>query len=67
MKNNHHHIILLVTVSAIILFGTFLMYSASSSFAYYKFNKSDTFFLSKQLFWLLIGISLIISIQLVSP
>lgn len=67
MKNNNHHIILLVTVSAIILFGTFLMYSASSSFAYYKFNKSDTFFLSKQLFWLLIGISLIISIQLVSP
>ena len=61
MKNNHHHIVLLLTALAIILFGTFLMYSASSSFAYYKFNKSDTFFLSKQLFWLIIGFGLIIT------
>ena len=67
MKNNHHHIVLLLTALAIILFGTFLMYSASSSFAYYKFNKSDTFFLSKQLFWLLIGFGLIIFIQKVNP
>ena len=67
MKNNNNHIVLLLTVLAIILFGTFLMYSASSSFAYYKFNKSDTFFLSKQLFWLLIGFGLIIFIQKVNP
>ena len=67
MKNNNNHIVLLLTVLAIILFGTFLMYSASSSFAYYKFNKSDTFFLSKQLFWLLIGFGLIVFIQKFNP
>ena len=67
MHKTNNHIILFITVLAIIFFGTFLMYSASSSFAYFKFNKSDTFFLEKHLFWIFIGFILIISIQLINP
>jgi len=63
MKKTNHHIILFITVMAIILFGTFLMYSASSSFAYYKFNKIDTYFLSKHFIWLFIGILALIIFQ----
>jgi len=63
MKRTNHHIVLFFTVIAIIFFGTFLMYSASSSFAYYKFNKSDTYFLSKHFIWLFIGILALITFQ----
>ena len=34
-----------------------LMYSASSSFALYQFNKNDTYFLFKHFIWLFIGFS----------
>ena len=63
MKKINNHTILFFTVIAIVLFGTFLMYSASSSFAYYKFNKSDTYFLSKHFMWLFIGFSYLIILQ----
>lgn len=63
MKKTNNHIILFFTVITIILFGTFLMYSASSSFAYYKFNKSDTYFLSKHFMWLFIGMLALILLQ----
>jgi cell division protein FtsW len=63
MKKTNNHIILFFTVITIILFGTFLMYSASSSFAYYKFNKSDTYFLSKHFMWLFIGMLALIILQ----
>ena len=63
MKKTSHHIILFSSVIAIILFGIFLMYSASSSFAYYKFNKSDKYFLFKHFIWLFIGILVLIMLQ----
>tara|TARA_B100000700_G_scaffold241187_1_gene268282 strand:+ start:251 stop:1369 length:1119 start_codon:yes stop_codon:yes gene_type:complete len=52
----NNNIILFSIVLAIIFFGFFLMYSASSSFANYRFNKADTYFLSKHFIWLLIGL-----------
>jgi len=55
MIRTNNHIILFITILLIIFFGSFLMYSASSSFAYYKFNKSDTYFLFKHLAWLVLG------------
>ncbi len=55
MIKTNHHIILFIIVLSIIFFGSFLMYSASSSFAYYKFNKSDTYFLFKHFLWVIIG------------
>ena len=39
----------------IISIGSLLMYSASSSFAFYQFNKNDTYFLFKHVTWLMIG------------
>ena len=55
IKNNNHTNLLLV-LFFIIFIGAFLMYSASSSFAFYKFNKSDTYFLYKHILWLSIGL-----------
>jgi len=57
MTKINNNIILFSIVLVIIFFGFFLMYSASSSFANYRFNKSDTYFLSKHFIWLLIGFS----------
>ena len=57
MTKINNNIILFSIVLVIIFFGFFLMYSASSSFANYRFNKSDTYFLSKHFVWLLIGFS----------
>ena len=53
----NNHIILFFTILSIIFIGSFLMYSASSSFAYYKFNKSDTYFVFKHFSWVLLGIA----------
>ena len=39
----------------IVLIGSILLYSASSSFAFYKFNKPDSYFFIKHLIWFLIG------------
>jgi len=55
VRNNQHKSILLIVFS-IIFIGSFLMYSASSSFAFYKFNKSDTYFLYKHITWVSIGL-----------
>ena len=55
IKNNNHTNLLLI-LFFIIFVGAFLMYSASSSFAFYKFNKSDTYFLYKHILWLSIGL-----------
>ena len=56
IKNNNHTNLLLI-LFFIIFAGAFLMYSASSSFAFYKFNKSDTYFLYKHIIWLSIGLT----------
>jgi len=55
MNNMINHKSLLLNVLLIIFLGSFLMYSASSSFAIYKFNKSDLYFLSKHIIWFLVG------------
>ena len=55
MNKLSSHKNLLFIVLAIIFIGSFLMYSASSSFAFYKFNKSDSYFLLKQIIWSIIG------------
>ena len=55
MNKLSSHKNLLFIVLAIIFIGSFLMYSASSSFAFYKFNKSDSYFLIKQILWSIIG------------
>ena len=60
MTKTNNHVILFIVVLAIIFFGSFLMYSASSSFANYKFNKPDTYFLFKHFIWLFIGLSLLL-------
>ena len=64
MIKTNHHIILFIIVLSIIFFGSFLMYSASSSFAYYKFNKSDTYFLFKHFLWVIIGMVGLFSLSL---
>tara|TARA_B000000475_G_C15985875_1_gene442980 strand:+ start:248 stop:1360 length:1113 start_codon:yes stop_codon:yes gene_type:complete len=64
IKTNNYIIIL--NILAIILFGTFLMYSASSSFAYYKFNQSDTYFLFKHFLWLFLGFIALIILQYIN-
>ena len=51
--SNHRNLLLIVLL--IFFIGSFLMYSASSSFAFYKFNKSDSYFLIKHIMWFLIG------------
>lgn len=55
MNNFINHKTLLLNVLLIIFLGSFLMYSASSSFAVYKFNKIDSYFLIKHIMWFLIG------------
>ena len=55
MNNFGNHKNLLLMVLLIIFIGSFLMYSASSSFALYIFNKSDSYFLIKHIIWFLIG------------
>ena len=55
MNNIINHKSLLLNVLLIIFLGSFLMYSASSSFAIYKFNKSDLYFLTKHIIWFLVG------------
>ena len=55
MNNFSSHKNLLLIVLLIIFIGSFLMYSASSSFALYIFNKSDSYFLIKHIIWFLIG------------
>ena len=55
IKINKHNNLLLIVLS-IIFFGSFLMYSASSPFAYNQYNKPDTFFFFKQIIWLSVGI-----------
>ena len=54
---------LLLIVLSIIFLGSFLMYSASSSFAFYKYNKSDTYFLFKHIRWVSIGILVLLLIS----
>ena len=55
MNNFGNHKNLLLMVLLIIFIGSFLMYSASSSFALYTFNKSDSYFFVKHIIWFLIG------------
>jgi len=55
MNNLVNHKNLLLMVLSIIFIGSFLMYSASSSFALYKFNRIDSYFLIKHIIWSLIG------------
>ena len=55
VRNNQYKRLLLIIFS-IIFIGSFLMYSASSSFAFYKFNKLDTFFFYKHITWVSIGL-----------
>ena len=55
MNNIISHKSLLLNILLIIFMGSFLMYSASSSFAIYKFNKSDSYFLIKHMIWFLVG------------
>ena len=55
MNNFSSHKNLLLMVLFIVFIGSFLMYSASSSFAFYHFNKSDSYFLVKHIIWFLIG------------
>ena len=57
MNNFINHKTLLLNVLLIIFLGSFLMYSASSSFAVYKFNKIDSYFLIKHIMWFLIGMA----------
>ena len=58
--SNHRNLLLVALL--IIFIGSFLMYSASSSFAFYTFNKSDSYFFVKHIVWFFIGmISLFIS------
>lgn len=66
MIKTNNHIIILLNILVIILFGTFLMYSASSSFAYYKFNQSDTYFLFKHFSWLILGLLAMIVLQFIN-
>ena len=51
--SNHRNLLLIVLL--IIFIGSFLMYSASSSFAFYTFNKSDSYFFIKHIIWFFIG------------
>jgi len=51
--SNHRNLLLVVLL--IIFIGSFLMYSASSSFAFYTFNKSDSYFFVKHIVWFFIG------------
>ena len=44
-----------VILVLILSIGSMLMYSASSSFAFYQFNKNDTYFLFKHFTWVTIG------------
>ena len=55
MNNFGNHKNLLLMVLLIIFIGSFLMYSASSSFALYTFDKSDSYFFVKHIIWFLIG------------
>ena len=55
MNNMINHKSLLLNVLLIIFVGSFLMYSASTSFAIYTFNKSDLYFLIKHIIWFSIG------------
>ena len=55
MNNFGNHKNLLLMVLLIIFIGSFLMYSASSSFALYIFDKSDSYFFVKHIIWFLIG------------
>ena len=55
MNNFGSHKNLLLMVLLIIFIGSFLMYSASSSFALYIFDKSDSYFFVKHIIWFLIG------------
>ena len=59
--NSHKNLLLIVL--SIIFLGSFLMYSASSSFAFYKYNKSDTYFLFKHIRWVSIGILVLLLIS----
>ena len=59
--NNHKNLLLIIL--SIIFLGSFLMYSASSSFAFYKYNKSDTYFLFKHIRWISIGILILLLIS----
>ena len=49
----------------LIAFGTLIMYSASSPFAYNQYNKPDTFFFFKQIIWLSVGILALIFLSLI--
>tara|TARA_B100000614_G_scaffold23258_2_gene18371 strand:- start:437 stop:1576 length:1140 start_codon:yes stop_codon:yes gene_type:complete len=55
MTNNVQYKNLLLVVFSIVVIGSFLLYSASSSFAFYKFNKPDSYFFVKHLVWFFIG------------
>ena len=55
MTNNLQYKNLLLVVFSIVIIGFFLLYSASSSFAFYKFNKPDSYFFVKHLIWFFIG------------
>ena len=46
--------------------GTIMMYSASSSFAYYKFNRSDTYFLFKHFLWVVLGMMGLFSLSFIN-
>ena len=63
MNNFINHKTLLLNVLLIIFMGSFLMYSASSSFAVYKFNKSDSYFLIKHIIWFLFGMGILFVIS----
>ena len=63
MNNFINHKTLLLNVLLIIFMGSFLMYSASSSFAVYKFNKSDSYFLIKHIIWFLFGMGILFLIS----
>ncbi len=55
MTSNSNYRNLFLTILIIVVIGSILLYSASSSFAFYKFNKSDSYFFIKHLIWFLIG------------
>ena len=55
MINNTNYRNLFLTIITIVVIGSILLYSASSSFAFYTFNKSDSYFFIKHIIWFLIG------------